>query len=30
MLTFQDEELPLHVLVGYKQKVKAEALIGRM
>ena len=28
-LTFTDEELPLHVLVGYKQKVKAKALIGR-
>ena len=29
-LTFTDEELPLHVLVGYKQKMKAKALIGRL
>ena len=29
-LTFTDEELPLHVLVGYKQKRKAKALIGRL
>ena len=29
MLTFTDEVLPLHVLVGYKQKMKAKALIGR-
>ena len=30
MAAAADEELPLHVLVGYKQKVKAEALIGRL
>ena len=30
MAAATDEELPLHVLVGYKQKVKAEALIGRL
>ena len=29
-VTFTDEELPLHVLVGYKQKMKAKALIGRL
>ena len=29
-LTFTDEQLPLHVLVGYKQKMKAKALIGRL
>ena len=29
-LTLPDEELPLHVLVGYKQKMKAKALIGRL
>ena len=29
-LTFTDEELLLHVLVGYKQKMKAKALIGRL
>ena len=29
-LTFTDEELPLHVLVGYKQKMKAKALIGTL
>ena len=29
-LTFTDEELPLHVLVGYKQKLKAKALIRRL
>ena len=28
-LTFADEELLLHVLVGYKQKRKAKALTGR-
>ena len=29
-LTFTDEELPLHVLVDYRQKMKAKALIGRL
>ena len=29
-LTFTDEELPLHVLVGCKQKMKAKVLIGRL
>ena len=29
-LTFTDEELPLHVLVSYKQKMKAKALTGRL
>ena len=29
-LTFTDEEFPFHVLVGYKQKMRAKALIGRL
>ena len=29
-LTFTDEKLLLHVLVGYKQKSKAKALSGRL